>query len=381
MRRFLGRPAGISLAISAVVGALLVTAPAAYAGAYCADQFSFSSATYSVDEGQAVTITVQDKRTTFVASQCSTTAHVQYSTSDGTAHSPGDYHGVSTPVTLTFTPGTSASGTSETTTETFRIQTVDNGRATPDENFSVSLSNPGESGSGTFAEVVPPDNATVTIHNVDKAPVATTEPAKNVSSHAATLEGKVNPDGLSTTYAFQYGKTSSYGSETSSKSAGSGSSYQGQSAKLIGLKPNTKYHYRIVATNSAGTTDGADRTFTTSAGFAGAFAPGQKDRMNSSGLVEVKVTCPSGTFGKCTGTLSLTDSSGSVISDPSFKESGGRTTAVSVKLTAAGQALVRKHGSLPVHAVVRSHDGLGNHRRRTTAITILAPRSAPKFTG
>jgi hypothetical protein len=35
------------------------------------------------------------------------------------------------------------------------------------------------------------------------------------------------------------------------------------SVPIDGLKPNTTYHYRLNATNSAGTTQGADMTFTT----------------------------------------------------------------------------------------------------------------------
>ena len=37
---------------------------------------------------------------------------------------------------------------------------------------------------------------------------------------------------------------------------------------LTGLKYNTTYHYRVVASNSIGTTYGKDQTFTTPAFFA-----------------------------------------------------------------------------------------------------------------
>jgi hypothetical protein len=36
-----------------------------------------------------------------------------------------------------------------------------------------------------------------------------------------------------------------------------------ESASLTGLRSGTVYHYRIEATNAAGTTFGADKTFTT----------------------------------------------------------------------------------------------------------------------
>ncbi len=73
--------------------------------------------------------------------------------------------------------------------------------------------------------------------------------------------GTVNPKGLSTQYYFEYGPTTSYGSITSKTNVGSGSSELAANAVLTGLKGNTTYHYRLVATNSNGTSYGADKTF------------------------------------------------------------------------------------------------------------------------
>jgi len=42
-----------------------------------------------------------------------------------------------------------------------------------------------------------------------------------------------------------------------------GNTYQSISANISGLTASTTYHFRIVATNSSGTTYGSDRTFTT----------------------------------------------------------------------------------------------------------------------
>ncbi len=94
-------------------------------------------------------------------------------------------------------------------------------------------------------------------------PTATTNAATAVAATTATLNGSVNPDGLASTYYFQYGTTTSYGSTTSSTSAGSGTSAVAESAPLTGLTANMTYDFRIVATNSAGTTDGANQSFTT----------------------------------------------------------------------------------------------------------------------
>jgi FG-GAP-like repeat len=91
-------------------------------------------------------------------------------------------------------------------------------------------------------------------------PVATTTPASNVLNSSATLHGSVNPHGLTTTVYFQYGKTTAYGSTTASQTK-TGNTYQAVSANISGLVANSAYHFRIVATNTAGTTYGADSVF------------------------------------------------------------------------------------------------------------------------
>ncbi len=98
-----------------------------------------------------------------------------------------------------------------------------------------------------------------------QAPAVTTNAASGVFSSGATLNGSVNPEGQSTTYKFDYGTSTSYGSSVPSPagSAGSGTSTVNESATLNGLRPGTTYHYRIEATNATGTTDGPDQTFTT----------------------------------------------------------------------------------------------------------------------
>ena len=94
------------------------------------------------------------------------------------------------------------------------------------------------------------------------APGVTTNPATNLASFSATLNGSVYAHGLTTTVYFQYGTTTGYGHTTGSQTK-TGNTYQSVSTNISGLAASTRYHFRIVATNSAGTTYGADRTFTT----------------------------------------------------------------------------------------------------------------------
>src|SRR5438128_3251964 len=96
-------------------------------------------------------------------------------------------------------------------------------------------------------------------------PTASTGSVTAVGPTTATVSGSVNPNGTATTWYVEYGTSTSYGSKTSSASAGSGTSSVAISPTLTGLTPGTSYHYRVVATSSAGTAQGADGLLMTSA--------------------------------------------------------------------------------------------------------------------
>jgi hypothetical protein len=93
-------------------------------------------------------------------------------------------------------------------------------------------------------------------------PVVITNPATSIASFSATLNGSLDPHGLTTNVSFQYGPTTSYGSTTPMQSH-TGNTYLNVSANITGLLASHVYHFRMVATNSAGTTFGGDRIFTT----------------------------------------------------------------------------------------------------------------------
>ena len=95
------------------------------------------------------------------------------------------------------------------------------------------------------------------------APSVGTGDVTSITPTTAVLHGSVTPNGLATTWWFEFGLTTSYGSKTSNQSAGSGTSARAVSATARSLKPSNTYHYRLVAQNSSGRTYGSDRTFST----------------------------------------------------------------------------------------------------------------------
>ncbi len=95
-------------------------------------------------------------------------------------------------------------------------------------------------------------------------PMVTTGSVTNVTTNSATLNGTVNANNLNTTVTFQYGLDTSYGlTVTADQSPVTGYTNTAMSKGLTGLITSTTYHYRVVATNGAGTSYGSDMTFTT----------------------------------------------------------------------------------------------------------------------
>ncbi|MCL2769954.1 MAG: hypothetical protein FWD42_07605 [Solirubrobacterales bacterium] len=97
-------------------------------------------------------------------------------------------------------------------------------------------------------------------------PGARTGAAGSVTTTSATVAGRVKPN-AATSYFFSYGTSARYGSRSASRRVGQRPKALATSVTLAGLRPHTRYHFRIIATNCGGcrngTADGADGTFTT----------------------------------------------------------------------------------------------------------------------
>ncbi|MBA7670144.1 hypothetical protein ES703_78287 [subsurface metagenome] len=109
------------------------------------------------------------------------------------------------------------------------------------------------------------------VYSTIVVPTVTANPATNVIQELATLNGLLDGDGgEACDVRFQYGLTSGYGTNTAwQPGIHTGATFE---QAIAGLNPNTTYHFRAQATNSAGTANGADRTFTTQAILSRAYA-------------------------------------------------------------------------------------------------------------
>lgn len=103
-----------------------------------------------------------------------------------------------------------------------------------------------------------------------KPPVVLATAPFGPSANGVTFTALLNPGAATTTYRFQYGTSTAYGLETFGKSIAAGVLPQPVSFRINSLAPHTTYHFRVVASNHAGTTFGPDAIAQT-----GPFPPGR----------------------------------------------------------------------------------------------------------
>ena len=96
------------------------------------------------------------------------------------------------------------------------------------------------------------------------SPIAITGPATAVSSTGATITGSVTPFADTSAVSIQYGTSPSLGFATAAGSLVASATSEPVTGTLTGLSANTTIYYHVVATNSAGESDGAIESFKTS---------------------------------------------------------------------------------------------------------------------
>ena len=182
------------------------------------------------------------------------------------------------------------------------------------------------------------------------APTVTTGPPSDIGQSSATTSGTVNPNGQSTTYYFKYGTTTSYGLQTTPGSAGSGTGVVAVHQTLDGLSPNTTYHYQLVATSSAGTTNGTDQTFTTSTtATSQTVVLGHEGFVSPGAIVGAEVGCFHGTT-TCSGQLTMSHD-GTTIAQRGYSNPPDSGGFQNMELNSAGQNDLKSNGVFNLIAV------------------------------
>jgi Ca2+-binding RTX toxin-like protein len=97
----------------------------------------------------------------------------------------------------------------------------------------------------------------------DPAPAVATGGVDSVTVSSTRVNGIVDPRGRGTVGWFEYGSTTNLGNRTPEQAVASRARIY---APIGGLQPGTRYYFRVVARSDAGTTAGATRAFSTSAG-------------------------------------------------------------------------------------------------------------------
>ncbi len=103
----------------------------------------------------------------------------------------------------------------------------------------------------------------VTFTTQKAAPVVEGGSFSHVGSAGASVDAQVDAEGSPTTYVYEYGTGTVYGSATSTVSLGDTNRMVEVPTRLSGLQPGTVYHFRVVASNESGTVQGAEAMFTT----------------------------------------------------------------------------------------------------------------------
>ena len=123
---------------------------------------------------------------------------------------------------------------------------------------------------------------------VTAVPPTITFPSVSKTTSNVVLGAQVNPNGSATVAMFEWGPSSSYGNTTPVQSIGSGTNGVSVQAIVSGLVVGTVYYWRVVATNSEGTTylgDYPSYTFTLSAAAMAETLPAADVHANSAVLV------------------------------------------------------------------------------------------------
>jgi plastocyanin len=224
-------------------------------------------------------------------------------------------------------------------------------------------------------------------------PLSVTGAATNVTQTTATVEGSVHPKGTSTSYTFEFGPTTDYGSSTPPVDVAQGSADTPASASLANLTPGTLYHYRLVATNSGGTTTGSDATFTTAAPPTPvALTPTSKapdtsppvvavssaaSQSIATGVLSLTVTPKEATELTLSGRITIRGAKAILVKARPVAAPAGKPAKLVLRLSKKTRALVRaalaRGKKVRATLTLKARDGAGNVTTKTAIVRLRQP--------
>ena len=203
----------------------------------------------------------------------------------------------------------------------------------------------------------------------------TTLPATAVTSGSAFLNGTVSTGGAAVLWQFEYGTTSSYGKTTPVQEILAGQGTVPLLDRIGGLKPGTKYHFRLDAQTGGASTYplfvylGQDRSFTTNR--LGLIITSAKLSVRN-GRASIPVTC-AGTQ-TCKGKLTLTlQRAGRTLTSASdsFAIRAGRKSTLKPKLSKTALNLLKNARGHRLGAKLTAKSSVGQPKLTQNVTLIL----------
>jgi hypothetical protein len=114
-------------------------------------------------------------------------------------------------------------------------------------------------------------------------PAVTGATTGSLTGTSVDLDAQIDPEGLDTTYRFEYGTSTAYGTSVPVPDAdiGAGAAAVPVTTHVSGLTADTAYHWRVVARNASGTTTGVDHVFIYDTAGRGVLPDGREYEMVS----------------------------------------------------------------------------------------------------
>jgi hypothetical protein len=231
---------------------------------------------------------------------------------------------------VTITP------TSEDTNATIQVQVNNGGFSNV---ISGNASSPLMLNAGTNSievKVTAQDNVTtktdrISLWRAAAPPTVTTLPANNAVFFYANLNGLVNPHGSAFTAWFEWGTTASYGNSTPPLSSVPSDS-DVWVTWTTGLPSATTIHFRVIATNSAGTSYGNDMMVTTLTNLPAAVVTGVASDVGRTNATLTGIVTPNSEFAMAWFEWGATTNYGSTTA-PEGLYSGNASVALSSVIT------------------------------------------------